>query len=94
MCSISRCSARRNGGQLIEDWNATDTAYPRQRCLHELYAEQAARTPDAVAVACDDLRLSYAELERRANQLAHRLIRLGSGRKPRWDCAWRARSSW
>ncbi len=65
--------------QLIEDWNATDTAYPRQRCLHELYAEQAARTPDAVAVACDDLRLSYAELERRANQLAHRLIRLGVG---------------
>src|SRR5258706_7717903 len=64
--------------QLVSEWNDTAVAYP-QHCLHELFAAQAARTPDAVAVTYDDAALSYGELEQRANQLAHYLRRLGVG---------------
>jgi amino acid adenylation domain-containing protein/non-ribosomal peptide synthase protein (TIGR01720 family) len=53
--------------------------YPPGRCLHELVEEQAARTPDPVAVECGPVRLTYAELDRRANRLAHHLRRLGVG---------------
>ena len=48
-----------------------------ERCVHELFAEQAARTPDAVAVVSERERLTYGELERRANQLARELVRIG-----------------
>ena len=54
-------------------------SYPgAERCLHELIEEQARRTPDAPALVCGGTRFSYAELDRRANQLAHRLRRLGA----------------
>ena len=46
------------------------TDYPRDKCIHELFEEQAARTPDAVAVVFEDQQLTYAELNARANQLA------------------------
>ncbi|MER8061036.1 MULTISPECIES: amino acid adenylation domain-containing protein [unclassified Streptomyces] len=49
------------------------------RCAHEVFAEHAARTPDAIAVTDGALALSYGELDRRANQLAHRLRCLGVG---------------
>jgi amino acid adenylation domain-containing protein len=45
--------------------------YPRDRCVHELFDEQAARTPDAVAVELDGQQLTYRELAARSNQLAH-----------------------
>ncbi|HEY2571433.1 MAG TPA: condensation domain-containing protein, partial [Solirubrobacteraceae bacterium] len=64
--------------QLVSGWNDTAVAYP-QHCLHDLFAAQAARTPDAVAVTYDDVALSYGELEARANQLAHYLRRRGVG---------------
>ncbi len=48
-------------------------------CLHEMVAATVARVPDAVAVTCDDRELTYAELDRRANGLAHRLRQLGVG---------------
>src|SRR5215216_1921096 len=48
-------------------------------CIHELFEAQAARTPEAVAVVFHDERVSYQELNRRANQLAHYLRRLGVG---------------
>src|SRR3954471_5972744 len=48
---------------------------------HQLVARQARLTPDAIAVRFDGRSLSYAELDRRANQLAHRLIRFGVGRE-------------
>jgi amino acid adenylation domain-containing protein len=60
-------------------WNVREAAYPQDRCVHELFAEQAARTPDATALIVGDARLSYAELDRRANQLAHHLQALGVG---------------
>ncbi|MFF4663660.1 amino acid adenylation domain-containing protein [Streptomyces sp. NPDC001282] len=48
-------------------------------CVHELFRRQAARTPDAVAVVAGDTSLTYAELDARANRLAHRLRALGAG---------------
>jgi len=48
-------------------------------CLHQLFEAQARRTPDAVALVCEDKRLTYGELNRRANQLARRLRALGVG---------------
>jgi amino acid adenylation domain-containing protein len=65
--------------QLIEEWNATAADYPRDRLTHELFADQAARTPDAVAVTAGDAALTFAELEGRANRVAHRLRQLGVG---------------
>ena len=65
--------------QMLIEWNDTRTDYPRDRCIHELFAEQAARTPDAVAVVYEGDKLTYRELDGRANQLAHYLQRLGVG---------------
>ncbi|MDB5059708.1 MAG: Glutamate-semialdehyde aminotransferase [Chloroflexi bacterium] len=65
--------------QLLVEWNATATSYPADRCLHQLFEDQAARTPDAVAVAFEDQWLSYRELDQRANQLARYLLTLGLG---------------
>ncbi|WP_437305959.1 amino acid adenylation domain-containing protein [Sorangium sp. So ce388] len=63
--------------QLLTGWNATGRAYPDERRVHELFEAQAERTPDAVAVIFDDKRLSYRELNQRANQVAHALRRRG-----------------
>ncbi|NLG50019.1 MAG: amino acid adenylation domain-containing protein [Chloroflexi bacterium] len=60
-------------------WNATAQPYPSDRCAHQLVEEQAARTPQAPAVAFGGQTLTYGELERRANQLAHYLQALGVG---------------
>src|SRR5829696_8993657 len=65
--------------QLLFEWNDTATEYPRDRCVHELFEEQVERTPDAVAVVFEEQRLTYRELNRRANQLAHHLRRSGVG---------------
>jgi amino acid adenylation domain-containing protein len=59
--------------QLLVGWNSTAVEYPRDRCFPQLFAEQAARTPDAVAIVFDDQALSYGALNARANQLAHYL---------------------
>ena len=65
--------------QLLVEWNDTAADYPRDRCIHQLFEEQAARTPEAVAVVFEDRQLTYGELNARANQLAHHLISLGVG---------------
>jgi amino acid adenylation domain-containing protein len=64
---------------VVEEWNATEAGYPRESCVHELFEAQVERTPDAVAVVFGEEALSYAELNRRANRLAHRLRELGVG---------------
>ncbi|HEX6292064.1 MAG TPA: amino acid adenylation domain-containing protein, partial [Herpetosiphonaceae bacterium] len=65
--------------QQLMAWNPPATPYPQDRAVHVLVAEQAARTPDAVAVIFPDEHCTYAELNRRANQLAHYLQSLGVG---------------
>ena len=65
--------------QLLVEWNQTAVEFARHRCVHELFAWWAGRTPEATAVVCAGQRLSYAELNERANQLAHHLRRLGVG---------------
>jgi amino acid adenylation domain-containing protein len=65
--------------QLLVEWNATAADYPSDRCVHDLFAEQAARTPDAVALVYEDSALTYDELDRRSNRLAHHLRGLGVG---------------
>ena len=65
--------------QLLGEWTDTATAYPANKCVHELFDEQVRRAPEAIAVTFDDEQLTYAELDRRANQLANYLRRLGVG---------------
>ncbi|ENT4347366.1 TPA: non-ribosomal peptide synthase/polyketide synthase [Pseudomonas aeruginosa] len=65
--------------QLLEGWNATAAEYPLQRGVHRLFEEQVERTPMAPALAFGEERLDYAELNRRANRLAHALIERGVG---------------
>ncbi len=65
--------------QLLVEWNDTRAEYPRESCIHELFEEQVARYPDAVALVLKDRCLTYGELNARANQLAHRLRRSGVG---------------
>ena len=65
--------------QLLAEWNHTERDYPADVCIHELFARQAAQTPEAVAVVFHEERVTYGELNRRANQLAHHLRRLGVG---------------
>ncbi|MGK3987806.1 amino acid adenylation domain-containing protein [Sorangium sp. So ce136] len=60
-------------------WNDTAADYPADRCVHELFEAQVARTPERVAVELDGEQLSYRELNERANRLAHRLRGLGVG---------------
>jgi len=65
--------------QVVAGWNDTDAGYARALTLHGLFESQAARTPEAPAAEHDTDRLTYAELNRRANRLAHHLIGLGVG---------------
>ncbi|MEO8429267.1 MAG: amino acid adenylation domain-containing protein, partial [Verrucomicrobiota bacterium] len=65
--------------QLLVEWNDTRADYSNNLCLHELIEAQAQRTPDAVAVTLAGQELTYHELDRRANQLAHHLQKLGVG---------------
>jgi len=63
--------------QLLREWNQTTVAYPRDRCVHELFSERAALRPGAIAVVHGDETLTYAELDQRSNAVAHRLIASG-----------------
>ena len=74
--SIDQLPAR-SEHELFAAWNDTQVAYPTQRCVHELFAEQAARTPDALAVSSHEGTLTYQELNHKANQLARYLRRRG-----------------
>ncbi|RKH60419.1 non-ribosomal peptide synthetase [Corallococcus aberystwythensis] len=63
--------------RLLSDWNDTRADYPREASLTALFEEQAARAPQAIAVEFEGRRLTYGELDARANQLAHHLRALG-----------------
>ncbi|MGZ6505393.1 MAG: non-ribosomal peptide synthetase, partial [Tumebacillaceae bacterium] len=59
--------------QLVGEWNDTMVEYPQDVCLHQLFEQQVARTPDAVAVVFEEQELTYRELNEQANRLAHYL---------------------
>ncbi|HET7460488.1 MAG TPA: amino acid adenylation domain-containing protein, partial [Longimicrobium sp.] len=65
--------------RMVEEWNPAGGGLPAAACVHHAFEAQVARTPDAVAVVFQGERLTYAELDRRANRLAHHLGRRGVG---------------
>ena len=65
--------------QLLTEWNDTSHEFPRDKCIHEWFEEQVARTPDSIAVKLEEEQLTYQELNSRANKLANYLKRLGVG---------------
>lgn len=69
----------REQDRIVAQWNDTAAEYPRGRCLRDLLSEQAARTPDATALVWKGERITYDEVERRSNQVGHRLRALGVG---------------
>jgi amino acid adenylation domain-containing protein/non-ribosomal peptide synthase protein (TIGR01720 family) len=70
---LSECDRK----QLLIEFNNTQTHYPQDLCIHQLIEQQAARTPDNIAVVFENQQLTYAQLNTRANQLAHHLQILG-----------------
>ncbi|WP_197357927.1 non-ribosomal peptide synthetase, partial [Ralstonia pseudosolanacearum] len=65
--------------QLLESWNETKAPYPQASTIHSLFEAQVRRTPEAIAVEHEGRQVSYAELNARANRVAHALIGLGVG---------------
>jgi amino acid adenylation domain-containing protein len=65
--------------QVLFGWNDTQMDYDREGCLHRLFEAQVAQTPEAVAVAFENQRVTYRVLDRQANKLAHYLQSLGVG---------------
>ncbi len=65
--------------QILVAWNATQAEYPTDTCIQTLFEAQVVRTPEAIAVVYEDQSLTYHTLNRRANQVAHYLRRLGVG---------------
>ena len=63
--------------QLLVEWNDTQTDYPEDKCIHQLFEQQVAKTPDATAVVFEEQQLTYQQLNQKANQLAHYLQTLG-----------------
>ena len=70
---------RSEQSQYLIEWNETQADYPREECIHRLFEAQAEALPESLAIASQDAQLSYAELNRRANQLAHHLKNMGVG---------------
>ena len=64
---------------LLREWNDTQTAYPEETCLHQLFEAQVQRSPDHIAFVFRDHECTYNDMNRRANQLAHYLKKLGVG---------------
>ncbi|MEG4227988.1 amino acid adenylation domain-containing protein [Microcoleus sp. N9_B2] len=67
----------RDRHQLLIDFNQTQKDYPTDKCVHQLFEEQAERTPDSIAVVFESEQITYRELNDRTNQLAHHLQNLG-----------------
>jgi amino acid adenylation domain-containing protein len=71
LISASECQ------KILSEWNYTDSNYPQDRCLHQLFEIKAVENPQAVAIVCQEESLTYGELEQKANQLACYLQSLG-----------------
>ena len=77
--SRSRLLSERERRQILVEWNGPKTDDPLDRCLPQLFEEQVARTPQAIAAESQGSLLTYAELNLRANQIAHHLRSFGVG---------------
>ncbi len=82
LCDMALLSSEERQ-QILVDWNATHTDYPRDVCIHQLIEAQVARTPEAIAVSAADQQLSYHALNQRANHLAQQLQAVGVGPETR-----------
>jgi amino acid adenylation domain-containing protein/thioester reductase-like protein len=69
--------------QLLVEWNQTSVDYPREACIHGLFASRAAQTPEALAVVLGDQRWTYRQLNERSSELARYLLRRGVGPETR-----------
>src|SRR5262249_41061552 len=70
--------------QLLEEWTGMEIEYPAARsraesCVHCLFAQQAIKRPDGIALVYEDQQVSYGELEKRSNQMGHHLKAMGVG---------------
>lgn len=63
---------------IVNEWNKTDVYYPRDKCVHNIVEWQVDKTPDAIAVTDDTESITYKELNKRANRLAHYLVKKGA----------------
>ena len=63
--------------EVLTRWNAAEVPFPEDRCIHQQVEAQVERTPEAIALQHGARRLSYREMNTRANQLAHHLLSLG-----------------
>ncbi|MBW4564787.1 MAG: amino acid adenylation domain-containing protein [Mojavia pulchra JT2-VF2] len=63
--------------QLLVEWNNTQRDYPQNQCIHQLFEQQVEHTPDAIALIFGNQKLTYKELNQRANKVAHYLKTLG-----------------
>ncbi len=79
MTRVASTKIQKSEQELLEQWNKTYSPYPTDRCVHQLFEAQVERTPNALAVASPEGRLSYQELNQRANQVARYLRRQGVG---------------
>ena len=75
----THCLAQKELDILLTKWNNTQVAYPKDLCIHELFESQVERRLDSTAVVFKNTRISYQELNKRANQLARHLRKLGVG---------------
>lgn len=80
--AINVCTSTQTHNLGLTEWNATSTSYPRDCCIHELFEAQVDRRPEALALVFGDEKLSFGELDFRANQLARYLVarNIGSGK--------------
>ena len=79
LVSSLSCLPESERKEVLEEWNATEAEYPRDKTVHELFEAQVALTPEAVAVVFGSERVSYRELNDRANRLARYLRNRGVG---------------
>ena len=78
--------------RLLVEFNSTSAQYPKDKCIHQLFRERVDRCPDSIAAIFEDQQLTYADLNRRSNQVAHHLIGRAPARARLLGCAWSARS--
>jgi amino acid adenylation domain-containing protein len=71
----------RTRNQILFEFNQTQADYPQDKCIHHLFEEQAEQTPNNIAVTFSGQKVTYHELNARANQMAHYLQRLGVGKE-------------